>query len=121
MSYAWEPGRCVCGCPRGKHDHYRAGADCGHCGEAVCDHYVPLASRDSAILTVAQQLALCRSDVRMYRNAMALAMFALSSKPIFIPEQRKPMVTIGAILVDRRKARSQSQSRSRNRTTGGHQ
>lgn len=29
-----------CGHPRERHEHYRAGDDCGTCGRAVCPAYV---------------------------------------------------------------------------------
>jgi hypothetical protein len=27
---------CRCGHPRGAHEHYRRGSDCGVCGSAIC-------------------------------------------------------------------------------------
>jgi hypothetical protein len=33
---------CRCGCPAGKHVHYRPGTDCGHCGNGDCPVYRPV-------------------------------------------------------------------------------
>lgn len=32
---------CVCGCDHDRHQHWRAGTDCGHCGRVVCPRYRP--------------------------------------------------------------------------------
>lgn len=67
-----ERGRCVCGCPREVHDHYRAGTDCGHCGAATCRRFVPIGMRDNAILTAGQKTALSISDAQLYRTLAVL-------------------------------------------------
>lgn len=32
---------CICGCPEERHQHWRAGTDCGYCGFALCPIYQP--------------------------------------------------------------------------------
>lgn len=39
------PVRCVCGCSRELHDHYRPGSDCGRCGASTCPGWRPPGGR----------------------------------------------------------------------------
>jgi hypothetical protein len=42
-----EVAMCTCGHAAEAHEHYRAGADCGACGEQVCGQYTPVDGPDA--------------------------------------------------------------------------